>query len=244
MESCKTPGPNGLSAGFYKKSWEIVGGDLLKFAMNFFKERKLQPGCNDTILTLLPKVSSPETVKQLRPIGLCNVSYKLLTKTMATRLKETSKKLVRPHQTSFVPGWQITDNIIVFQEVLNSMRTRKSAVGWMIMKVDLEKAYDRLAWNFIEDTLTDIGFNQEWRRNIMECVTSTRLAVNWNWNTSRLFLPKRGIRQGDPISPLLFVLCIEGLAISLQNLWKMGDGKVLDYVDGALTFLIFSLQMT
>lgn len=71
----------------------------------------------------------PETVKQLRPIGLCNVTYELLTKTMVNQLKEVSKKLVGPHQSSFMPGKQILDNIIVFQEVINSMRTRKAAVG-------------------------------------------------------------------------------------------------------------------
>lgn len=144
---------------------------------------------------------------------------------MATRLKGVSQKLIGPHQTSFVPGIQITDNILVFQEVLNSMRTKKGEIGWMIFKIDLEKAYDMISWDFIEDMLEDMGFNQIWRRNIMECVRSPRLAVSWNGQRSEWFRPRRGVRQGGPISPLLFVFCIERLShiinLSINNgRWK------------------------
>lgn len=221
MDACKSPGPDGFTAGFFQKSWEVVGDSLVKFALDFFAVGKLHPGCNDTVITLIPKVSCPESVKQLRPIGLCNITYKILTKTMANRLREASKKLIGPNQTSFVPGRQISDNIIVLQEVLNSMNVRKATTGWIIMKVDLEKAYDKLDWRFIEETLTSIGFNEVWRRNLMECITTPRMAINWNRKTSQWFLPKRGIRQGDPISPLLFILCIERLGhlinTSVQN---------------------------
>ncbi|XP_031105595.1 uncharacterized protein LOC116010359 [Ipomoea triloba] len=209
MDPCKAPGPDGFTAGFYQKAWDIVGKDLINFALNFFETGTLPPGTNDTIITLIPKTANPETVKQLRPIGLCNVVYKLVSKTMASRLQEISKKLVGHHQTSFVPGRQIADNIVVFQEVLNSMRIRKAKVGWMIMKIDLEKAYDKLAWSFIEESLSEIGFNTSWRRNILECITTSRLAINWEGKLSEWFNPTRGIRQGDPLSPLLFVLCVE-----------------------------------
>lgn len=149
MDACKSPGPDGFTAGFYQKAWDVVGVSLVNFALNFFAVGKLHPGCNDTVITLIPKITCPESVKQLRPIGLCNITYKILTKTMANRLREASKKLIGPNQTSFVPDRQISDNIIVFQEVLNSMNARKAATGWMIMKVDLEKAYDKLDWRFI-----------------------------------------------------------------------------------------------
>lgn len=77
---------------------------------------------NDTILTLIPKVPSLEMVKQLRPIGLCNVSYKIISKALTMRLKNIMQKLIGPHQSSFVPGRQISDNILVYQEILNSMK--------------------------------------------------------------------------------------------------------------------------
>lgn len=186
-------------------------------------------GCNDTLISLIPKVSNLEVVTQLRPIGLCNVTYKLLTKVMTNRLKEMPKKLIGPHQSSFVPERQITDNILVYQEALNSMRNKKGRSGWMALKVDLEKAYDRLSWEFIEDTMQTIGFNQSWRRNVLACLSTSRLAVNWNGERSEWFQPGRGIRQGDPISPLLFVLCIERLSLLINHFVNTGIWKGLKF---------------
>lgn len=94
MNPCKAPGPDGFSEGFFQKTWEITGSTSIELGLNFFSNGELPQGCNDTIITLIPKVPIPENVKQLQPIGLCNVTYKLLTKTMVPRLKEISKKLV------------------------------------------------------------------------------------------------------------------------------------------------------
>ncbi|XP_031099664.1 uncharacterized protein LOC116003863 [Ipomoea triloba] len=225
MEPCKAPGLDGFAAGFYQKTWSITGKCLVRFARHFFEVGSLPPGSNDTIISLIPKVGNLELVNQLRLIGLCNISYKLLTKAMTNRLKEISKNLIGQHQTSFVPGRLITDNILVFQEVLHSMKYKQGAKGWMIVKLDLEKAYDRLSWKFLEETLRDIGFNHNWTRNIMECVSTPRLAVLWNGQKSDWFTPQRGLRQGDSISPLLFVLCMERLSHLIldsikQEKWK------------------------
>ncbi|XP_019150525.1 PREDICTED: uncharacterized protein LOC109147318 [Ipomoea nil] len=129
MAPCKAPGPDGYSASFYQKTWGTVGECLLKFATKFFDEGSLPEECNDTIITLIPKIPEPKHVKQFRPISLCNVSYKLLTKIMSSRLRNILTKLIGPHQTSFVPGRQISDNTLVFQEVLSSMRNKKRKRG-------------------------------------------------------------------------------------------------------------------
>lgn len=177
MAPCKAPGPDGFNACFFQKTWNIVGMCLFKFVKNFFETGRFPEGCNDTLISLIPKVPNPESVKQLRPIGLCNVIYKLTTKVMANRLRAASSKLIGMHQASFVPGRLISDNILVYQEVLHSMKSKKGSTCWMVVKVDLEKAYDRLSWNFIDDTLKDIGFNHKWRSNVRECISSSRLAV-------------------------------------------------------------------
>ncbi|XP_019186483.1 PREDICTED: uncharacterized protein LOC109181186 [Ipomoea nil] len=225
MSPCKAPGPDGFSAGFYQQTWQIVGDLIVTFASKFFENGSLPEGSNDTIITLIPKTENPETVRQLRPIGLCNVTYKILTKAMTSRLKNISQKIVGMYQTSFVPGRQITDNILLYQEVLNSFRTKKGAVGWMVWKIDLEKAYDCLSWDFIQDTLEDIGFNQSWRRNILACIRSPRIAIAWNGERSDWFTPGRGIRQGDPISPLLFVFCMERLSHLIEHATSAGQWK-------------------
>ncbi|XP_019167626.1 PREDICTED: uncharacterized protein LOC109163328 [Ipomoea nil] len=225
MTPCKALGPNGFTAGFYQKAWSIVGGSLLKLVQKFFEDGFLPEGTNDTFISPIPKVDNLEVVKQFRPIGLCNVHYKLITKSMTSRMKNISRKLVGQNQTSFVPGRSITENILVYQEVLHSMRTRRGNLGWLIMKIDLEKAYDRLSWSFIYDTLNDIGFNHAWRRNINECISTSRLSVLWNGQHTEWFRPGRGIRQGDPLSPLLFVLCIERFSHIIQESKLAGRWK-------------------
>lgn len=130
-----------------------------------------------------------------------------------------------PQQSSFVPGRQITDNIIVYQETLNTLRNRKGKRGHMVIKIDLEKAYDRLDWNFIRDTLREAGLNEEWVRIIMECVETTNLSICWKGDNTEYFRPSRGIRQGDSVSPFLFVLCMERLSHMINMAVNKGRWK-------------------
>lgn len=116
------------------------------------------------------------------------------------------------------------DNIIIAQEIVHSMKRKKGSTGWMVMKLDLEKAYDRLRWDFIDDTLSDIGFPNCIRRVIMNCISSAEMCIMWNGKISETFKPTRGIRQGDPISPYIFVLCMERFSQAIngkvnQNVW-------------------------
>lgn len=104
---------------------------------------------NDTLLMSIPKVGHPENVTQIKPISLCNVSYKIVTKVMTNKLKKSLPNMICPHQSSFVLGRQITSNILVYQEVLHSMKKKQGPVGHMVIKIDLEKVYDRLSWDFI-----------------------------------------------------------------------------------------------
>lgn len=89
-------------------------------------------------------------------------------------------ELISPNQISFVPGWQISDSIVIFQEILHSRRTKKGKAGFIILKIDLEKAYDRIWWEFIWDTLKEIGLYDDWIRNIMACIETPKMATPWN----------------------------------------------------------------
>ncbi|XP_019166674.1 PREDICTED: uncharacterized protein LOC109162425 [Ipomoea nil] len=217
MSPWKAPGPDGLHAGFYQRTWDTVGDSIFWMVKNAFQSGILPDGVNDTLLTLIPKVGSPETIKQFRPISLCNVSYKIITKTITNRLKAVLPMLVGPCQSSFVSGRQISDNVLIYQEVMHSMRIKKGNTGLMAIKIDLEKAYDRLSWNFINDTLFDAGFNDATSRLIMTCVRTTSLSISWNGSRLPAFKPERGVRQGDAMSPALFVLCMERLSQSITN---------------------------
>lgn len=110
-------------------------------------------GVNDTLVALIPKVQSPENITQYIPISLCNITYKIITKVMVNKIKPILGDLISKEQSSFIPGRQIIDNILAYQEVLHTMRTKQGKKGIMVLKVDLEIAYDRLAWPFIRNTL-------------------------------------------------------------------------------------------
>lgn len=120
-------------------------------------------------------------------------------------------KLIGPAQSSFILRRLSTDNIIVVQEVVHSMRRKKGKKGWMLLKLDLEKAYDRIRWDFLEDTLLAAKLPEAWRRWIMKCVKRPSMNVLWNGEKSEVFTPARGLRQGDPLSPYLFIMCMERL---------------------------------
>lgn len=119
--------------------------------------------------------------------------------------------LISQNQSSLVPGRDIADNIIVVQEVVHSLKGFRGTKTGIVLKIDLEKAYDRISWDFLRDTLTTVGFPDQFVRVIMGCVTSTSFQVLWNEGMIEGFQTSRGVRQGDPLSPYLVVLCMERL---------------------------------
>lgn len=225
MGNFKAPGSDGLQAIFYKSQWSIVGPAVCSLIKAIFKDPRKVKEINDTMITLVPKVEPVTSIKEMRPISLCNVTYKAVTKILSQRLRVVLDKLISPVQCSFVPNRQSRDNIIITQEVIHSMKSKKGAVGWMAIKLDLEKAYDRLKWEFVRETLVDAGLPQDFVQLVWHCISSPMMKVLWNGEAQESFQPSRGIRQGDPISPYLFVLCMERLSQLIHmavdhDIWK------------------------
>lgn len=184
---------------------------MTRFVLAFFELGVLPQSLNDVLIVLLPKIGKPELITQFRPVSLCNVLFKIITKMMVIRLKNVISQLIGPAQSSFIPGRLSIDNIVVVQEAVHSMRRKKGRKGWMLLKLDLEKAYDRIRWDFLEETIKAAGLSEGWVRRIMECVKGPSMSILWNGEKTAPFMPERGLRQGDPLSPYLFVLCIERL---------------------------------
>ena len=143
--------------------------------------------------------------------------YKVVTKIIVGRIRPLLDKLISPNQAAFVPGRRGLDNVIVAQELIHSLDKKKHRAGFMAIKVDLVKAYDRLEWSFIHNVLKAFWFLEELIKLIMSCVSSTSISILLDGGKLTLFKPTRGIRQGDPLSPYLFILCMEYLGFLINE---------------------------
>ena len=143
MGPTKAPWPDGINALFYQKFWHIVGNDVMNVVLDFLNNGVMLPDLNHTNIVLIHKVKNPENMSDYRPIGLCNVVYKIISKVLANRLKQVLPNIISPTQSAFVPGRLITDNIIVAYEALHSMHIRKKGkTSSLALKLDVSKAYD------------------------------------------------------------------------------------------------------
>lgn len=190
----KAPGEDGLTALFYQSQWDKVHKSIFSFVKESFQGQNIPQTLNSTLIALIPKIDHPKCLKEFRPISLCTVAYKILTKIIATRLKVVMPTLTLPYQTSFISGRNITDNIIMAQEVIHTMKRKTGKNGWFALKVDLEKAFDRLRWEFIEDTLRDARIPDSLIQLIMRCISSASMKVLWNGKPLETFRPSRGVR--------------------------------------------------
>lgn len=145
MNALKAPGIDGLHALFYQTQWNVVGNSVCKLIKYIFSGTKVPKELNRTLLVLIPKSDNPTSLKLFRPISLCPVIYKTITKLLANRLKAIMPELIGPNQTSFVPGRHIMENVVIVQEFIHLMRRQKGRIGQMAIKVDLEKVYNRLS---------------------------------------------------------------------------------------------------
>ena len=145
MAPFKAPGPDGMPPPFYQHYWHLIGDDVAKAVIFCLQNGHLPPELNQTYLTLIPKVKNLEKVYEFRPIAFCNVLYKLVSKVFANRLKKILPHIISETQSVFQSDNAISDNILVAFETLHHMKTNKSGKnGFMAMKLDMSKAYDRV----------------------------------------------------------------------------------------------------
>lgn len=162
MEVYKAPGPDDFQPLFYRKFWETISLTLIRLVQEGLNEVNFPEGLNNAYLVLIPKCDVPEKANQFRPMGLCNIVYKVVTKVLVNRLKPVLPSLISPTQCSFVTNRQITDNVIIVQEMLHTMRRKQGKKkGTMVIKIDFEKAYDRLRWPFIRESLLELRLPQQ-----------------------------------------------------------------------------------
>ena len=223
VDSCnaqKAPGPDGYNFRFIKAAWDVIKFDVYGIIEDFFLTSRLPKGTNVAFIALIAKCDKPEGFQDFRPISMVGCVSKIIAKLLARRLQKVMDSLVGPNQSSFIAGRQILDGALVAGEIIDSCRQAK--ISATILKLDFHKAFDSVAWSFLEWTLASMGFPDVWRSWIMACVSSAAASILINGSPTVPFKLHRGLRQGDPLSPFLFNLIVETLSLVIDKAANLG----------------------
>jgi len=214
-------------------------------AVKFFhREGKIPKGCNASFLTLIPKSENPQSLEEYKPISLVGCLYKILTKVLSNRIKKVIEKVIDGSQSAFLSNRGLLDSVLVVNEVVDDLKRRKKR--GVIVKLDFEKAYDSVSWEFLFYMMGRLGFYGKWVQWIRVCLESATISVLVNGSLTKEFKSTRGLRQGDPTAPFLFLIVAQGLSglvkqATRKNLLsgiKIGDNNVevdlLQFADDAL----------
>nr|XP_016438114.1 PREDICTED: uncharacterized protein LOC107764104 [Nicotiana tabacum] len=179
-----------------------------------------------------------------KPIGLCNTMYKLITKIIVNRIKPLLQNIIGPTQASFLANIRVVDNAIMVQEYITHFQNMKGKNANMILKVDLEKAFDRLEWSFIRESLIFFKFPIKLTTLIMSCLTTSSISILVNGTQTDYFKPSRDIRQWDPMSSYLFIVCMKRLSRDINNVVTDKDWFSISISKGGLFYLFFVDDLT
>ncbi|KAJ7009510.1 hypothetical protein NC653_000258 [Populus alba x Populus x berolinensis] len=239
-DGSKNPGLDGFNFKFYRLAWDFIAQDILDIVLSFFKIGRLPKGINTTYVTLLPKTVDPTKFKDFRLISMIHGIYKIIAKILMSRLKIVMQDIISINQSMFIAYCNIIDGFMIANKLMSNLKKRK-AVG-LIFKIDFHKAFDSISWDYLDDIMGYMRFGRKWRNMIYECLSSSKLSVLINGSPSKEFYVWRGLRQGDPISPFLFDIVVEGLSALTVLFQKAYSGNISKGLQFALGICLSHLQ--
>ena len=219
---------------------DLHKGDIPLFSLNF------------GVITLLPKINDATRIQQFRPICLLNVSFKIFTKVATLRINSVADHIISPTHTAFMRGRNILEGVVILHETIHELH-QKNQSG-IILKIDFEKAYDKVNWNFLLQSFRMKGFSSKWIEWIKSFISGGSVAVNINDEVGPYFQTKKGVRQGDPLSPILFNIVADMLTLFINRAKAEdqlsgvvphlieGGLSILQYVDDTILFLDHNLE--
>jgi len=196
MHPDKCPGHDGFNPGSFQQFWSVCKSDIFQECCAWLNHNHFSSSLNSTNIALIPKGNEQKTMKDWRPIALCNVLYKLVAKVLANRLKKILHKCISESQSAFVPECSILDNAMISIEVVHHMKVGKRVRDKNVaLKLDISKAYDRIDWFYLKEVMLKMGFDSKWVRWIMMCVETIDYSVIANNELVGSIIPGRGLRQ-------------------------------------------------
>ncbi|GKV33771.1 hypothetical protein SLEP1_g42231 [Rubroshorea leprosula] len=231
VSSCasdKAPGPDGFNFHFIKLAWGTIRADIINFIKEFHQNARLVKGINSLYITLVPKKKNPTSLKEFKPICTIGSIYKILAKVLANRLKKVIAKIISASQSAFIKGRQLVDCSFALNEIIHDLKIKRRK--GIIFKADFEKAFDSVGWGYLDKMLSFLGFGEKWRSWINECLRSASISILVNGSPTEEFNMQRGLRQGNPLSPYLFLIVAEGFHALLLEAEKKDvfKGVVID----------------
>jgi hypothetical protein len=240
MEKNKAPRPDGFPAEFYQVFWETMKGDLMALFKDFQDGNLPLYHLNFRTIILLPKKEDAVHIQQYRPICLLNVIFKIFTKVGTNRVTKVAHLVVRPTQTAFMPGRHILEGVLVLHETIHELHHKN--LDGVLLKIDFEKAYDKVNWDFLQHAMRMKGFDSKWCKWVQEFVSRDSVGIHVNDDIGRYLQTKKRLRQGDPLSPILFNIVADMLAIIIQRAKEDGqvEGLIPHLVDGGVSILQYA----
>jgi mannosylglycoprotein endo-beta-mannosidase len=240
MDVNASPGPDGLPVGFYREFWKEIKLVVLEMFQKLYRGELNLSRLNYGMISLIPKIKEANNIRQYRPICLLNVDNKWFSKVFTLRLTPWADKLISRNKTAFIPGRYILEGVVILHEILHELRVKK--LQGIILKLDFEKAYDKVRWNFMMEVLRKKNFSGKWVDWMKQIIEGGKVGININGEAGGFFRTHKGLRQGDPLSPFLFNLVSDALSTMLDNARTAGEikGLMAHLIEGGITHLQYA----
>jgi len=236
----KAPGPDRYTFKFFKTFWNSLKDEIFEVVKQFEARGNFSRGCNASFITLAAKVKDPLSLNDYRPISLIGALYKIVAKILANRIKEVIGNCIDEVQTAFVKNRNILEGPLIVNELCSWSKQLGRKI--LLFKADFNKAFDNVNWEYLDSIMEQLNFGAKWRRWIKGCLASAKASVLVNGCPTQEFPMSKGVRQGDPLSPFLFIIAMEGLNVMMKAATDKGvfDGVSISHPNLIVSHLFYA----